>query len=45
MPLVLALTMLFGEGGIWFAMPAADGLLLVLTAITLRQATRRTITE
>lgn len=40
MPLVLALTTLFGESGIWFAMPAADALLLVLTAITLRQATR-----
>ncbi|WP_313528652.1 MATE family efflux transporter [Shinella sp.] len=45
MPLVLALTTLFGESGIWFAMPAADGLMLALTAITLRQATVRTASQ
>lgn len=45
MPLVLALTTLFGESGIWFAMPAADALLLALTAITLRQATRRAVAQ
>nr|WP_298101955.1 MATE family efflux transporter [uncultured Shinella sp.] len=45
MPLVLVLTTFFGESGIWFAMPAADALLLALTAITLRQATRRTVAQ
>lgn len=44
-PLVLALTTLFGESGIWFAMPAADALLLALTAITLRQATWRAVAQ
>ncbi|MCJ8051756.1 MATE family efflux transporter [Shinella curvata] len=41
MPLVLVLTMAFGERGLWFAMPTADALLLVLTAIVLRQAASR----
>lgn len=43
MPLVLVLTTLLGEKGIWFATPAADALLLALTAITLRQVRCRTV--
>jgi putative MATE family efflux protein len=36
-PLTFALPLLFGETGIWLALPAADLLLVVTTALVLRQ--------
>ncbi len=41
MPLVILLAIAFGERGIWFATPAAEVLLLAVTAIVLWQAARR----
>jgi putative MATE family efflux protein len=36
-PLTFALPLLFGETGIWFALPLADLLLVITTALVLRQ--------
>lgn len=44
-PLTLALPMQLGEWGIWYAGPAADLIVVVLTAIVLAHAARRTGTR
>lgn len=44
-PLTLALPMQLGEWGIWYAGPAADLVVVVLTAIVLAHAARRTGTR
>ncbi|MGD9481412.1 MATE family efflux transporter [Shinella sp. G-2] len=41
LPLVAGLTARLGEGGLWYAMPAADLLLFALTLAVLRQTARR----
>lgn len=38
LPLIALLTSTFGESGLWYAMPAAELLLLLLTLLVLRQA-------
>lgn len=41
LPLVILLAATRGETAIWYAMPLADGLLLVVTVLVLRQSARR----
>ena len=41
LPLIALLTAMFGESGLWYAMPMAELLLLALTLLILRQAARR----
>lgn len=41
LPLLLMLPWLFGERGIWFAMPVAEALMLIVAAMVLRQTERQ----